>query len=89
MDPQGSHDRRIGGADSGRHRSGPPTVRAWLLWVALLFVVLLVVFFAVNYFGVVGDYRGDFVWSLVNAALRAALQSAFMVALSLLLWRSR
>jgi hypothetical protein len=87
MDPQDSRDCRIGGSDHDQRRAGPPPIGLRLLHGALLFVVLLAAFFAVTYFGVVGDYRGDPVGSLADAVWRAALFAAGNVALSPLQWR--
>jgi hypothetical protein len=90
MDPQGSRDGRVAGWDRRQWRGGP-TVGSRLRLGALVFVLGLAGFFALAYFGVVGDRRrGDPAGSLVDAAGLAALVTALNVVLGPpLLWRLR
>jgi hypothetical protein len=88
MDPQDSRDGRMGGSDRSQWRNGPP-IGSRLRLGALVFVLGLAGFFALTYFGVVGDHRGDLFGSLVDAAVLAALVTALNVVLSPLQWRLR
>ena len=82
----------MGGGDPSRWYGDLPIgsrLRVGALLFVLLFVPILAVFFALDYFGVTGDQRGDVVGSLADAAARAALFSALYVVVLPLQWRLR
>ncbi len=89
MDPQEHRDGGMSDEDPTQWYRGL-SIRSRLLVAALhfglLFVVLLAVYFTLDYF-LWGDQRGDVVGSLAGAAERSALFSACYVVLLPFQWR--